>query len=105
MDSLQELIRLAKRYVWWKTPDEAQENPEQIMAQVMNLGDWDDACRLVHCVGQEALRQVIREAEVGMFNARSWHFWHYRLGLAELGSVPSLPERKLGHDRTSLLTQ
>jgi len=105
MDIAQELARLAKRYVWWKTPEEALENPEQIMAQVMNLGDWDDACRLVHCVGKDALRRVIREAEAGMFNARSWHFWHYRLGLAEFGCVPPLPTRRLDHDRTSVLAQ
>ena len=82
-------------YVWWKTADEALKNPEQIMAQVMNIGDWEDVCRMVNCVGNDALRRVIREAEIGMFNDRSWHFWHYRLGLAELGNVPALPARKV----------
>ena len=105
MDIAEELTRLAGRYVWWKTADEALKNPEQIMAQVMNMGDWEDVCRMVNCVGNDALRRVIREAEIGMFNDRSWHFWHYRLGLAELGNVPSLPARRVGHDRASVLAK
>jgi hypothetical protein len=28
-----------------------------------------------------------------MFDARSWHYWHYRLGLAEPDKVPPLPSR------------
>jgi len=105
MDIAQELMNLAKRYIWWKTPEEALENPEQIMAQVMNLGDWDDACHLVDCVGKKALRQVVRNAEIGMFNERSWHFWHYRLGLSDLEKVPPLPVRRLTYDRTPVLAQ
>jgi len=35
----EELARLAKRYIWWKTVDQAMENLEQIVAQVMNMGE------------------------------------------------------------------
>ena len=101
----EELARLAKRYIWWKTVDQAMENPEQIVAQVMNMGDWDDVCQLVDCVGNEGLCWVIKQAEIGMFNERSWHYWHYRLGLAKVGCVPALPVRKLSHDRNPLLAE
>lgn len=88
------LRRLAAKYVWWKTPEEAVEFPQRVIAQVMNIGDYDDLHRLAVQVGDEVLRDVIAHAEAGQFNERSWAYWHYRLGLAELGGVPPLPTRK-----------
>lgn len=89
------LKALARKYVWWKTPDEALEFPKRILAQVMNMGDYDDVQAMVNCFGDDALREVIANAEIGQFNARSWHYWHYRLGLAAPEQVPPMPERKL----------
>lgn len=97
-----ELARLSRLYVWWKTQDEALKYPEQIIAQTMNIGDWKDVCQLVRIIGQEGLQWVIRHAEAGMFDEPSWHYWHYRLGLAETGCVPPLPARKFGNARIAL---
>jgi hypothetical protein len=80
-------------------------NPEQIVAHVMNMGDWNDACRLVDCVGDGGLCRLIKHAEIGMSNQRSWHYWHYRLGLAKVGCVPALPARKLSYDRIPFLAE
>jgi len=46
-------------------------------------------------VGDNGLREVIAHAEIGQFDARSWAYWHYRLGLAKPGDVPPLPTRRL----------
>lgn len=86
----------ARKYVWWKTPDEAVRYPQRVAAQVMNIGDYDDVLALIRLVGNTYLREVIADAEIGQFNARSWHYWHYRLGLAEPGEVPPLPNRRFG---------
>jgi len=86
---------MAARYMWWKTADEALRYPQQTAAQVMNIGDWDDVQSLARVVGEDYLRAVIRTAEAGQFNARSWAYWHYRLHLAKVGTVPPLPERKI----------
>jgi hypothetical protein len=91
-----ELKPFAQKYVWWKTADEAVGMPERIAAQVMNIGDYDDVQALVQLVGDDYLREVLRNAEIGQFNARSWHYWHYRLRMAELGEVPPMPSRRLG---------
>jgi hypothetical protein len=47
-------------------------------------------------VGEDELRRALRDAEAGQFDDRSWHYWHYRLGLAE-GDVapPPLPVRAI----------
>lgn len=85
---------LASKYLWWKTPEEALALPERVIAQVMNIGDYDDVQALVRQVGDERLRQVLAQAEAGQFTARSWAYWHYRLGLARIGQVPALPVRR-----------
>lgn len=90
------LRRLAPRYVWWKTPDEAMLYPDRIAAQVMNLGTFDDLTEMVEATGENYLRGVLEQAEAGQLDVRSWHYWHYRLGLAEYGTrpVPPMPVRK-----------
>jgi hypothetical protein len=88
-------MTFARKYIWWKTPEEAVAQPERIVAQVMDLGDYDDVQSLVHEAGTAYLREVLRRAEAGQFNARSWTYWHYRLGLSDPGQVPALPERRV----------
>jgi len=88
------LKRLAARYVWWKTPDEALRYPNRVIAQVMKIGDFDDVQELMQVVGEDRLRHVIVQAEAGQFDERSWTYWHYRLGLAAIEQVPPLPVRK-----------
>ena len=88
------LKRLAARYVWWKTPDDSMLYPARVAAQVMNLGTWDDAVEMVEALGEDCLRTALRRAEAGQLNERSWHYWHYRLGLAEFGRVPVPPMPK-----------
>ncbi|MBN8728486.1 MAG: hypothetical protein J0H15_12395 [Xanthomonadales bacterium] len=85
---------LARKYIWWKSPDEALASPDRIIAQVMDIGDYDDVQRLVHAIGDDALAQVLSNAEPGEFSPRSWVYWHCRLGLAPPDRVPPLPRRE-----------
>ncbi|MBK8751059.1 MAG: hypothetical protein IPL99_05205 [Candidatus Competibacteraceae bacterium] len=70
--------RFAAEYVWWKAPDEALRQPKRVIAQVMNIGDYDDVVELVEQIGEDRLRRVLTHAEIGQFNERSWTYWHYR---------------------------
>lgn len=88
-----DLKRYASKYIWWKTPEDAIAMPERVIAQVMNIGDFDDMQALAHQVGDALLRDVIKHAQAGQFDERSWAYWHYRLGLAELERLPPLPRR------------
>jgi hypothetical protein len=89
------LKRLARKYIWWKAPEESLQQPERVVAQVMDIGDYDDLQMLAALAGDEYLREVIARAEIGQYSARSWAYWHYRLGLAVPGQVPSLPRRRI----------
>jgi len=91
---LDSLKQLANKYVWWKTPDEAVCMPERVIAQVMNIGDYDDVRELSRQVGDDVLRKVLLHAQVGQFGKRSWAYWNYRLGLASVDDVPAMPVRR-----------
>jgi hypothetical protein len=87
---------LARRYVWWKTPDEAVAMPERVIAQLLNIGDYADVQAMVEQVGDDVLRDLLQTAQAGQFNERSWAYWHYRLGPAKLEQVPPMPVRRFG---------
>jgi hypothetical protein len=89
------LRRWASKYIWWKAPDEAVTHPERIVAQIMNIGDYDDVRALFKLADEEYLKAVLQGAEAGEFNERSWTYWHYRLGVSEPGEVPALPSRRV----------
>lgn len=92
--SPESLKPFARKYIWWKAPEEALAMPERVIAQVMNIGDYADVQVLVSQVGDELLREVLTHAEAGQFNERSWAYWHYRLGLSHVDHVPPLPVRR-----------
>lgn len=88
------LIYLANKYIWWKSPEEAIELPARVIAQVMNIGDYADVELMTREIGDDVLREVLVNAEIGQFNERSWNYWHLRLGLATLDHVPPMPVRR-----------
>ena len=89
------IVSRARKYIWWKTPEEAALQPEQVIAQVMAIGDYADVQALASLVGDAALADVLTHATAGQFDPRSWTYWHYRLGLAAPGQVPPLPARNV----------
>lgn len=60
------LRELARKYVWWKTPDEALQFPQRVIAQVMNIGDYDDVLALCNEQSESVLTQVLMAAEAGV---------------------------------------
>ena len=85
------LVSASRRYVWWETANDAMAYPQKIIAQVMNVGVWDDICKLTELFSQKDLIDVLNTAYIGQFNERSWHFWHNRFS----DKVPPLPRRVL----------
>ena len=86
---------LAAKYLWWMTPDGALSHPGRIIVQVMDIGDFADVIAILDSVGEDRARELLINGEAGQFSPRSWHYWHYRLGLAEPGCVPPIPSRRV----------
>ena len=73
---------MTRKYVWWQPPDETLADRRLLLAQMMTLGTADDVRWLLSRVSEEELRSVLENPPIGIFNGRSWHFWHLRLGRA-----------------------
>ena len=87
---------LARRYLWWELPT-GSHSTLRAVAQIMNLGTYDDILRLEALVPAEELVQVILSAQPGWFSPRSWEFWRGRLGVGSL-LEDKPPTRKLPDD-------
>lgn len=85
-----QIVNLAKRYVWWETPDWALQHPTVFLANLMNLGNWDDIQLARHLLGDHTLKQALLEAPPGYFSYRSWDYWNLKLGIKP---IPPLPKR------------
>ena len=91
--ALRLLRTLAKKYLWWLTPDEAMTRPDRVILQVLDIGDYEDALRLQAELGDLRLARALRCAEAGQLAERSWNYWHHRLKLTKAGRVPPVPRR------------
>lgn len=90
-----EFLRNKASYIWWETPDVALELPKRLIAQIMDIGTTHDIGELESLFSKQELADVIKTAEAGQFNRKSWSFWHYRLGLVGASdSVPKMPVRR-----------
>jgi hypothetical protein len=83
---------LARRMIWWKPPEETLRYPRRLLAQVMALGTWDDVELAKRIWDRAEFVAVLKEAPPGVFDRRSWVYWHVIL---HLDPVPSLPQRHL----------
>ncbi len=86
------LDHLAKKYVWWEPPAWAYKHSDVFLANVMNLGNWDDIQVLRQAVGDDTLKIVLSDPPTGYFNYRSWDYWHVKFDILP---IPPLPKRKL----------
>jgi hypothetical protein len=84
-----ELRRIASRVVWWDTPDRVLAREEDFLCRVMALGDLADVNYVEATYGRARLRHALTSASPGVLDARSWHYWHHRLGLGTAGPLPS----------------
>jgi hypothetical protein len=85
-----ELLAVAERVVWFKTPAEALANPVHFLAHVMTYGTPEDLCLLEGLVGPHQFRETLEHAPPGIFDPRSWAYWNLKFGRMP---VPPLPVR------------
>jgi hypothetical protein len=87
-----DLEEVASRLFWWKTPAEALADSNRFLAQVMTYGTIEDLAVVRHHFPESAFREVLANPPAGVFDPRSWSYWHVRFGLEP---TPELPKRKL----------
>jgi hypothetical protein len=89
MSANEQLAQIAQRMIWWKTPEETLAWPARFIMQVMTRGRWDDVLFVQGVYGKEAFKEALLHAEPGVFDMKSWTYWHTVFGLP----VGPLPQR------------
>ena len=82
---------IASKYVWWQEAQQTLEDPCLLAAQIMTLGTLEDVQWLLGRMSRDALRRILREPPIGIFNERSWRFWHLQLGVSPTPPLPARP--------------
>jgi hypothetical protein len=85
-----ELLSVAERVVWFKTPAEALADPAHFLAHVMTYGTVEDLRALEGFTGRREFREALEHAPPGIFDARSWAYWNLKCGRVP---APPLPVR------------
>ena len=88
-----DLQGLARRVVWFKPPGDAIAMPTHFIAHVLTYGTHDDVNVLRRYVSDDELREALASAPPGVFDDRSWAYWHLMLGRYP---APPPPVRMLG---------
>ena len=86
-----ELLAVAKRVVWFKPPTATLANDIFFLNHLMVYGTADDLTVARQRYDDDDFRRALRNALPGVFDARSWAYWHARLGL---GPAPARPVRE-----------
>jgi hypothetical protein len=89
--SVEEIGSIAERVMWWQPADRSLKRPLRFVAQVMAMGSFDEIERVRARYGERAFGRALAEAPAGVFDARSWQYWHLVLGREP---VPPLPTRR-----------
>ena len=87
------LAEFERKYIWWKPICGSRHSDDRIIAQVMNLGTYDDIRRLEKAVGRERLAATLGRAAAGWLSDRSWEIWRGRLS-AQGFVVANTPPRR-----------
>jgi len=59
---------------------------------VMTFGDWEDVQTTMRVLGPQAFLDTLDSPPAGIFDAKSWNYWHLYFKRAP---IPPLPTRKL----------
>lgn len=86
--------KLGRRYLWWQPVNGLPFTEDRVVAQIMNLGTYDDILQLEAALGQMYLLDIMLRAEPGWFNDRSWEFWRGRLSFATGSALPENAPRR-----------
>lgn len=87
-----DLIGVASRVIWFEAAEDALCNVPRFVAYAMTYGTWREMLVMQRYLSEDDLRVAMVLAPAGIYDSRSWAYWHVRLGAF---NVPPLPEKRL----------
>lgn len=83
---------IARRVVWFQEPELTLANPRMFLSYLMTYGTLDEVQHIRARLGDDLFRKTLENPVIGVFDARSWNYWHLFYGKQ---NVPPLPSRRL----------
>ena len=85
-----EMKEIAKRIVWFETPEESLEDPVRFMAYAMRYASYADMKAVRQHVSDEDFIEAIDNAPPGIIDNRSWAYCNAVFGRYP---PPEMPQR------------
>ena len=86
----EDLLRVARKVVWYDSPEATLADIPTFLAHVMIYGSPSDVATVERYVPAEQFRRVLDNAPAGIFTIDVWQRWHERFGMP----TPPLPRRR-----------
>ena len=86
----EELRRIAKKVVWYDSPEATLADLPTFLTQLMVYGSPSDVATVERYLPRDEFRRVLENAPAGVFTVDSWRRWHERFGM----TAPPLPRRR-----------
>jgi len=86
-----ELRAVSRRVIWFEDPETALADPVRFAAYAMTYGLLEDMKTLRCYMSDDDMREALKNAPPGIFDGRSWAFWHLKFGMYP---PPPLPTRQ-----------
>jgi hypothetical protein len=83
---------VARRLIWFESPEEALSDPVRFMAYAMAHATHEDMKVIRRYVDDSDFREALDKAPPGIIDRRSWAYWNSKMGRYP---APPLPVRKL----------
>jgi hypothetical protein len=87
-----DLQTVAKRVVWFKTPEDTLRDVKLFLSHVMTYGTLSDISTTLEHFSEGDFEAVLNDPPAGVFDHRSWTYWNLRY---HREPVPPLPKRKI----------
>lgn len=87
-----ELQEAITRCIWFEPAERAIQNTAKLTAHILTYGSIGDVKALRAQLSDAELKRALDNAPAGIFDARSWAYWHLCMGQR---TPPPMPMRKL----------
>ena len=88
-----EIEAVARRIVWFETPQQAIADPVRFIAYAMANATHEDMKIIRRHVTDEEFLEALDKAPPGIIDPRSWAFWNSKMGRYP---TPPQPVRRFG---------
>jgi hypothetical protein len=75
-----DLLKVAPGVIWFESPERALENPIRFLTYLMTYGTADEVAIVMRYVSLDDFREALEHAPPGIFDERSWNYWHLVTG-------------------------